>query len=122
MAKPELGAKRQCESCATKFFDLNRNPIKCPKCGAVFQAVAARAERVTVKPEAEEEEAAATPGVELVSLDEVAAAEEKEADPVGDDVGVDDGAGEDTFLEAEEEDDADVADLIDGDLAGDEEP
>ena len=37
MAKPELGAKRQCQSCATKFYDLNKDPIVCPKCGAIFQ-------------------------------------------------------------------------------------
>ena len=28
--------KRRCNSCGTKFFDLNRDPIVCPKCMAVF--------------------------------------------------------------------------------------
>ena len=36
MTKPELGTKRRCNSCETKFFDLNKNPIVCPKCMAVF--------------------------------------------------------------------------------------
>ena len=36
MTKPELGTKRRCNSCATKFFDLNKEPIVCPKCAAVF--------------------------------------------------------------------------------------
>jgi uncharacterized protein (TIGR02300 family) len=36
MTKPELGTKRRCNSCATKFFDLNKDPIVCPKCAAVF--------------------------------------------------------------------------------------
>jgi Protein of unknown function (FYDLN_acid) len=27
MTKPELGTKRRCNSCATKFFDLNKAPI-----------------------------------------------------------------------------------------------
>jgi uncharacterized protein (TIGR02300 family) len=36
MTKPELGTKRRCNSCATKFFDLNKDPIICPKCAAVF--------------------------------------------------------------------------------------
>jgi uncharacterized protein (TIGR02300 family) len=36
MTKPELGTKRRCNSCATKFFDLNKDPIVCPKCEAVF--------------------------------------------------------------------------------------
>ena len=36
MTKPELGTKRRCSSCGTKFFDLNKDPIVCPKCEAVF--------------------------------------------------------------------------------------
>lgn len=39
MAKAELGAKRRCLTCATPFYDLNRAPIVCPKCGAAFQVV-----------------------------------------------------------------------------------
>ncbi len=33
MAKPELGHKRVCVACSTKFYDLNRAPAVCPKCG-----------------------------------------------------------------------------------------
>ncbi len=36
MAKPEWGIKRVCQSCAIKFYDLNRSPITCPKCAAPF--------------------------------------------------------------------------------------
>jgi uncharacterized protein (TIGR02300 family) len=32
MAKPELGHKRICVSCASKFFDLGKQPAVCPKC------------------------------------------------------------------------------------------
>lgn len=32
MAKPELGSKRVCVSCATRFFDLGKSPAVCPKC------------------------------------------------------------------------------------------
>ncbi|CAN2534232.1 hypothetical+protein [Methylocapsa aurea] len=39
MAKAELGTKRRCLNCATSFFDLDRTPILCPKCGAAFQIV-----------------------------------------------------------------------------------
>jgi uncharacterized protein (TIGR02300 family) len=35
VAKTELGVKRLCLSCGTKFYDLRKNPILCPKCGAV---------------------------------------------------------------------------------------
>ena len=33
MAKPELGAKRVCVSCSTRFYDLTKVPAICPKCG-----------------------------------------------------------------------------------------
>lgn len=30
-----LGLKRNCVACAAKFYDLGKNPAKCPKCGTV---------------------------------------------------------------------------------------
>lgn len=36
MAKPEWGTKRQCLSCAAKFYDLGHSPIVCPSCGTVL--------------------------------------------------------------------------------------
>jgi uncharacterized protein (TIGR02300 family) len=126
LAKPELGSKHQCQNCGAKFFDLNKDPIVCPKCGTVFQGAAARA-RPAAKAEEEEDNEVATPaGVEVVSLDEVEAGEEKAAaEPVVDDLEVeedaDDDAADDPFLEEEEEDDDDVSNLIDGDIAPDEE-
>jgi len=123
VAKPELGAKRQCQACAAKFFDLNRDPIICPKCGTVFQGAPMRAERASAKDEESEDEPANAAGVEIVSLDEVEAAEEKAADPVVDDIDVeDDDTADDAFLEEEEEDEDDVSSLIDGEIAPDEEP
>ena len=123
MAKPELGNKHQCQNCGAKFFDLNKDPIVCPKCGTVFQG-APRA-RVAVKPEEEETELATPAGVDVVSLDEVEASEEKAAEPAVDDIEVEEDAdadaADDPFLEAEEEDDDDVSNLIDGDIAPDEE-
>ena len=123
MAKPELGAKRQCQNCGAKFFDMNKDPIVCPKCGTIFQG-AARVERAAAKAEVEEDEVVAPVGVELVSLDEVEASEEKAAEPAVEDVDVEEGEAEpdDPFLEAEEEDEDDVTNLIDGDIAPDEEP
>src|ERR1700677_3842648 len=32
MAKPELGIKRVCVACGTKFYDLQKTPAVCPKC------------------------------------------------------------------------------------------
>ena len=123
MAKPELGAKRQCQNCGAKFFDMNKDPIVCPKCGTVFQGVA-RVERAAAKVEVEEDEVVAPAGVELVSLDEVEASEEKAAEPAVEEVDVEETEAEpdDPFIEAEEEDVDDVTNLIDGDIAPDEEP
>ncbi len=123
MAKVELGSKRQCQNCGAKFFDLNKDPIVCPKCGTVFQG-AARAQRAAPSKDEEEEEETATPaGIELVPLEEAEAGDEKVAAVVDDDIEVeDDETVEDAFLEEEEEDDDDVAALIDGDIVNDEEP
>ena len=33
MAKPELGTKRVCVACGTRFYDLTKAPAICPKCG-----------------------------------------------------------------------------------------
>jgi uncharacterized protein (TIGR02300 family) len=126
VAKPELGSKRQCQNCGAKFFDLNKDPIVCPKCGTVFQVAAAARARPAAKAEEEEDtEVATPPGVEVVSLDEVEAGEEKAAaEPVVDDIDVEEDdaeAPDDPFLEEEEEDDDDVTNLIDGDIAPDEE-
>ncbi len=63
-------------------------------------------------------------GVAIVSLDEVEAGEEKAAEPAVDDIDVEEADGDapdDPFLEEEEEEDDDVSNLIDGDIAPDEE-
>lgn len=31
-----IGVKRICQTCGSKFYDLDKKPIKCPKCNAVF--------------------------------------------------------------------------------------
>ena len=120
MAKPELGSKRQCQNCGAKFFDLNRDPILCPKCGATFQPPALS--RASVRAAAEDEEAELPEaGAEIVSLEDADATEDKVATVVDDDVDLGDDAADDTFLEEEEEDNDDVSNLIDGDIETDEE-
>src|SRR4029453_1569332 len=37
VAKPELGTKRLCTNCSAKFYDLNKDPIVCPKCHTVME-------------------------------------------------------------------------------------
>jgi uncharacterized protein (TIGR02300 family) len=115
--------KRQCQNCGAKFFDLSKNPIICPKCGTVFVGVARS--RVASKDDEADVEMVAPAGVDIVSLDEVEASEEKAAETAVDDIDVVDDAADDaednSFLEEEEEDDDDVTNLIDGDIAPDEE-
>ncbi|HIJ63576.1 MAG TPA: TIGR02300 family protein [Rhodospirillaceae bacterium] len=44
MAKPEWGVKRACHSCGARFYDLQHQPIICPKCNSVVEP------EVTYKP------------------------------------------------------------------------
>jgi uncharacterized protein (TIGR02300 family) len=36
MPKDEWGRKRVCPNCSTRFYDLQRDPMTCPACGASF--------------------------------------------------------------------------------------
>src|SRR5260370_25923470 len=36
VAKPEWGTKRICPSCGTRYYDLLRDPVVCPKCSTPF--------------------------------------------------------------------------------------
>ncbi|NEU10856.1 TIGR02300 family protein [Methylobacterium sp. BTF04] len=129
MARPELGLKRQCMSCGAKFYDLDKDPATCPKCGTIYQvsavtsrvaapALAARA--AAVPADDDEDTDAEKGGPEIVSLDEVEAAED-EADTTTDGDETETADTDDTFLEEEDSGDDDVADLIDGDIENDEE-
>ena len=126
MAKPDLGSKRQCLNCGTKFFDLSKDPILCPKCGTVFVVAAITPTRASRAAPADDEEAEVESGAEVVALEDadatddgkVAIAATDDEPDVEDDTTADD---DDTFLEEEEEDDGDVSDLIDGDIEEDDE-
>jgi uncharacterized protein (TIGR02300 family) len=37
VTKPELGTKRICGNCSSKFYDLHKSPIVCPTCQTVFE-------------------------------------------------------------------------------------
>ena len=143
VAKPELGTKRLCASCGAKFYDLSKDPIHCPKCGAVYEVVVAtrptRPEPAVVTPAPRapvpEEVAAPEPQqVETVSLEEAdaeaqggaakkpAAAEpEAEAEAEEQEVEMDQSLDDDTFIEEQDEEDADVTDIIGGDRENEEE-
>ncbi|UMY17936.1 TIGR02300 family protein [Methylobacterium organophilum] len=124
MARPELGLKRQCMSCGAKFYDLDRDPAVCPKCGTIYQVAASSrvAAPVAARATQEDDEDEEKSGPDMVSLDEVEASEDDVDDINVDDEegGTDAGGDDDTFLEEEDGDD-DVSDLIDNEGDGDEE-
>ncbi|MDF1627836.1 MAG: TIGR02300 family protein [Parvibaculaceae bacterium] len=127
LVSQDLGTKRVCSSCSAKFYDLNKDPIICPKCGFEEAVNTGRAKRKTaeatnVAPErkkaaAADESADDESDEEDTSLDALAAKEEagnKDDDEDDDFLDIDDDDDDDTFLDDDEEDDDDVADLIPG--------
>jgi uncharacterized protein (TIGR02300 family) len=134
VAKPELGTKRLCPNCGAKFYDLNKDPIVCPKCQTVMAPAAVNARtrpdaaaRAAVPAAEEEVVTPETAEAEFVSLEEADAeaqgkktgeGEAAEGDEVEieDDEGMDDAA----FIEETEEGDEDVTDII-GDVDDEEE-
>jgi uncharacterized protein (TIGR02300 family) len=132
VAKPELGTKRLCAHCGARFYDLNHAPIVCPKCGAVFEAVAvtARGRPEAARAPVREVEAVVpeTQDAEFVSLEDAdaeAQGKKKPADATAEgdeDVALDDEALDDaTFIEETEEEDTDVTEIIGGDIENEEE-
>ena len=133
MAKPELGTKRLCASCGTKFYDLNKDPIRCPKCASVYEVVVATrpvrpwAAPVAPRPPVPEEAPAPEPQeVETVSLEEAdAEAQGAAKKPAPAEAGIEEEEevemadsldNDDTIIEEQEEEDADVTDIIGGDI------
>jgi uncharacterized protein (TIGR02300 family) len=114
VAKPELGNRHQCNRCGARFFDLNKSPITCPKCGTNSQA-ASLSRAVQSASAADEDDSEARPVAELVSLEEADTGEEKVPATADDDVEIE--AADDTILEEEEEGSDDVGDLIDCEIA-----
>lgn len=46
----QLGAKRVCPKCGTKFYDLGKSPAECPKCKHSFNAAVLASARGAKKP------------------------------------------------------------------------
>ncbi len=117
VARPELGTKRLCAACGAKYYDLNRDPIICPKCGDMFDlgmtAKTAKAVKAVQKEEAEE--TLVKDDAELVSLEDADAEVSGEdipdldEDTIDDDLGSDDS---DVFLDDEDEDDGSVPGIV----------
>jgi uncharacterized protein (TIGR02300 family) len=148
MAKTELGTKRICPETGRKFYDLNKDPVISPYTGKVVPieplvsrarpepaaAAAAAAAAARAAPAPAEEVATPEPAeAEFVSLEdadaeaaggasgkkpaEPAEAEVEEEEVEMDDEGLDDAA----FIEEQEDEDADVTDIIGGERENEEE-
>jgi uncharacterized protein (TIGR02300 family) len=114
VAKAELGTKRTCPDTGKKFYDLNKDPVVSPYTQKswplsyfVESSVAAIMEKAAEEEEVAEVDAENT-DVELVSLEDAdEAAGGDDIPDIGDDdveIGDDD---DDTFLEADEDDEDD---------------
>ena len=58
----KLGAKRQCQACGAKFYDLGKRPVVCSRCGAEVDLAAARpSEGARRRPAADEPARARAP-------------------------------------------------------------
>lgn len=130
MAKPELGTKRVCPVTGRKFYDLNQNPVVSPYTG---QVVPIEAPTTRGRPEApraaaeapEETEVAPAEGAEFVSLEDADAEASGGKTGAGDDEEdvelEDEDIADDTFLEEDEDENADVSDIIGSDIEDEEE-
>jgi uncharacterized protein (TIGR02300 family) len=101
VVKASWGTKRTCQNCAARFYDLNKSPIKCPKCGREHD----REDFVKVR-RGRSAAAAATTAAAAAAAAKLALAKSKK---------VEDGALEDEAADIEADDEAleDTDDLAD---------
>jgi uncharacterized protein (TIGR02300 family) len=133
MAKPELGTKRICPETGRKFYDLNKDPVISPYTGKVVPIetplARARPEPAAARVPVPAEEIATPEPVEaeFVSLEEAdaeATGAKKPGAPeaeIEEDVEIDESLDDAAFIEEQEEEDADVTDIIGGDIENEEE-
>lgn len=105
MPKDEWGVKRLCPHCASRFYDLKRDPMTCPECGHGFTV----------------ESLTATRG-RMVVADKTPAKEAAVADDLDAEPDLEDDAGDtdldDDLLEDDDDDDVsldEIADVAGGD-------
>ena len=109
MPKEEWGVKRLCPHCASRFYDLRRDPMTCPECGHSFTAESLHVGR----------------GRAMIVEKSAVKERDLELDDLADDEVLDDEGGEaeldDDLLEDDEDDNVsldDIADVTPGDDEG----
>jgi uncharacterized protein (TIGR02300 family) len=86
MVKPELGSKRVCVACGTRFYDLGRSPAICPKCGTEQPMEQPRVRRPSGGAPERPKKPVPAPGVEEADI-EVEGVEEEADEEVLEDTG-----------------------------------
>jgi uncharacterized protein (TIGR02300 family) len=114
LAKPEWGTKRICPSCGTRYYDLLREHVICPKCSTPYDPEAflkARRARPAAPVEREVAPVGDDADVELETED-AEVVEDEEAVPLAD---ADEEEEEELIEDASElgEDEDDMAEVID---------
>ena len=120
--KTDRGTKRTCQNveCASRFYDLNRDPITCPICKTVYvidlrpavQEIARATPKPVKKPALIPDEIKPDAAPEVESEEALVAESEDEATVTSDD---------ETFLEEVDEDSPDVTGIIDAPIEDKEE-
>src|SRR5271165_331078 len=82
MVKPELGLKRTCVACSTKFYDLGKSPAVCPKCGTEQPVELPRPRRAggNVAEEKRAKKPVPAPGADEAEVEVEAAEDEEEGE------------------------------------------
>jgi uncharacterized protein (TIGR02300 family) len=112
LAKPEWGTKRICPSCGTRYYDLLREQVICPKCSTPYDPEAFLKAR-RARPVAPVEKELAPVGDDLdTDIDVEASEDEEEAVPLAEG---DEEEDEELIEDASElgEDEDDMAEVID---------
>lgn len=94
MAKPELGHKRVCVSCAAKFFDMLKQPAVCPRCDTAQPADQPRLRRQpgNVPDQKARPKPAAVPGLEGADVEVEVEEDDPEEDVLEDAADLEDDA------------------------------
>lgn len=106
VAKPNRGLKRTCQSCTARFYDLEKDPIICPKCGVEFDPEAVLKNK-RAKP---------APAPRPVPVAKPEPAEADDMEPIEEEVADAGDEKEDEVIEDTSElgeDDEDVAEVVD---------
>lgn len=103
MKKLNLGQKQTCKKCEARFFDLNKNPAVCPKCGETIKITKSKSKRVAALPEEAAAEAPAVVAAPIAADAPEVAADDDDIDV--DVIAIDDDDEEDNDLEDDTDDD-----------------